>query len=209
MTERIKRLRTVIIDKREKREVGAFPYSPELWLDIPALPLRMSRRLSLMLEAQDCVFFEDSTFIPARTTEAPPDILTEAEYARIKATHSVHELGFMSNVCPDYTELIANGTEAHIRLLEAQMKNAEGERADELAAMKESLASVMAFAEKYRREAEKNGRGDIAEVLSRVPARGARTLREALQFFRIIHFSLWCEGDYHNIAGRLHQLFYP
>ena len=106
MTDRSKRLRETIIDKREKRAVKDFPYSADLWLDIPSLPLRMSKRLSLMLNAQDCVFFEDSAFIPARTTAAPPDILTEAEYANIKATHSVHELGFMSNVCPDTSALL-------------------------------------------------------------------------------------------------------
>lgn len=209
MTERIKRLRETIIDKREKRAVKDFPYSADLWLGISSLPLRMSKRLSLMLNAQDCVFFEDSYFIPARTTAAPPDILTEGEYNKIKETHSVHELGFMSNVCPDYTELIANGTEAHIRLLDAELISAIGERKDELIAMKESLEAVTAFAAKYKAEAEKNGRTDIAEVLTQIPAKGARNLREALQFFRIIHFSLWCEGDYHNIAGRLDQLFYP
>ncbi len=209
MTERIKRLREIIIDKREKRAVKDFPYSADLWLNIPSLPLRMSKRLSLMLDAQDCVFFDDSAFIPARTTAAPSDILTEDEYAEIKKEHSVHELGYMSNVCPDYTELIANGIEKQLCLLDAEAKDASGERVDELKAMKDSLEAVCSFAEKYKNEAAKVGRNDIAEVLSVVPAKGAKTLREALQFFRIIHFSLWCEGDYHNIAGRLDQLFYP
>jgi len=209
MTERIKRLRETIIDKREKRAVKEFPFSASLWLDIPSLPLRMSKRLSLMLEAQDQVFLEDSDFIPVRTTAAPPDILTEEEYAEIKKIHSVHELGYMSNICPDYAELIAGGTEQQILFIEKEAEKATGERKDELTAMKEALEAVTSFAEKYKKAAKENGRDDIAEVLERVPSKGARTLREALQFFRILHFSLWCEGDYHNIAGRLDQLFFP
>lgn len=50
---------------------------------------------------------------------------------------------------------------------------------------------------------------DVAEVLARVPAHGARNLREALQSLRILHFALWCEGDYHNTLGRFDQYMLP
>ena len=29
------------------------------------------------------------------------------------------------------------------------------------------------------------------------------------QFFRILHYSLWLEGDYHNTVGRFDVIFYP
>ena len=53
------------------------------------------------------------------------------------------------------------------------------------------------------------GRQDVAAVLTNVPRKGATTLREALQFFRILHFSLWLEGCYHNTVGRFDQYMYP
>ncbi|MBO5908496.1 MAG: pyruvate formate-lyase [Clostridia bacterium] len=35
-----------------------------------------------------------------------------------------------------------------------------------------------------------------------MPRYPARNFREALQFFRILHFALWLEGNYHNTVGR-------
>lgn len=49
----------------------------------------------------------------------------------------------------------------------------------------------------------------MVEVLSRVPRYGATNFREALQMFRILHYALWLEGDYHNTVGRFDQYIYP
>ena len=46
-------------------------------------------------------------------------------------------------------------------------------------------------------------------MLERVPRYGATNFREALQMFRIIHFSLWLEGNYHNTCGRFDKYMYP
>lgn len=58
-------------------------------------------------------------------------------------------------------------------------------------------------------EAEKQGRNDIVEVFNRIPRYGATNFREALQFFRIIHYSFWLEGNYHNTVGRFDKYMYP
>ena len=42
-----------------------------------------------------------------------------------------------------------------------------------------------------------------------MPRYPARNFREALQFFRILHFALWLEGNYHNTIGRLDKYIYP
>ena len=61
----------------------------------------------------------------------------------------------------------------------------------------------------FRKEAIRLGKAEIAEILSRVPAYGARTFREALQAFRILHFGLWLEGNYHVTVGRFDQYMMP
>ena len=72
-----------------------------------------------------------------------------------------------------------------------------------------NIEAVIGLAERYRQLAAKNGDKELADILERVPKHGARTFREALQFFRILHFSLWCEGEYHNTIGRFDQYMYP
>ena len=58
-------------------------------------------------------------------------------------------------------------------------------------------------------EHDAEGKRELAEVLKRVPRYGATSFYEALQFFRIIHYSLWLEGDYHNTIGRFDKFAYP
>ncbi|MBP5460382.1 MAG: hypothetical protein J6Y62_09545, partial [Clostridia bacterium] len=42
-----------------------------------------------------------------------------------------------------------------------------------------------------------------------VPRFGARTFREALQSLRVLHYALWCEGEYHCGLGRIDQYLLP
>ena len=55
------------------------------------------------------------------------------------------------------------------------------------------IDAIINLCDRYKAEAEKMGRADVAEVLTQVPRYPARNFREALQFFRILHFSLWLE----------------
>ena len=77
------------------------------------------------------------------------------------------------------------------------------------AAMRESIDAVLDLTRRYREEALRAGDASLAQVLARVPAYGAATFREALQSLRILHFCMWCEGDYHNTLGRLDQTLMP
>jgi len=123
-----------------------------------------------------------------RTVKTIPDIFTPDEWDEIKKTYHVHESGYLSNFSPNYYTVIAKG------LLEIR------KTADEYA--KRDIDAILDLTDRYRKEALRVGREDIAEVLAHVPAHGARTLREALQAFRILHFAIWLEGDYHNTVGR-------
>ena len=49
----------------------------------------------------------------------------------------------------------------------------------------------------------------MVEILTQVPRYPARNFREALQFFRILHYALWLEGNYHNTVGRFDKYMYP
>ena len=49
---------------------------------------------------------------------------------------------------------------------------------------------------------------DIYALLRRIPGKGAQSFHEALQFFRILHFTLWASGNYHNTTGRFDQYMY-
>ena len=72
-----------------------------------------------------------------------------------------------------------------------------------------SVEAVLGLVERYRAEAEKRGLSDIAATLAKVPFSGATTFHEALQSLRILHFAMWCEGEYHCGLGRIDQYLFP
>ncbi len=157
---------------------------------------RITRRFEYLMAAQEPHILEGEQIVLLRTTGKTPDLLTEAEWDAYRAEHGrIHELGYTSNLCGDYAGLISTGLEA-IRL-----------KADDYT--KREIEAIYGLCDRYAALAAKEGRADVAEVLSWVPRKPARTFREALQFFRIIHFSLWLEGCYHNTVGRFDQFMYP
>ncbi len=156
---------------------------------------RMVYRFEQVCEAETPVILPCEQICFMRTVKNLPEIISEKEWAEIKGKHFIHELGFCSNFTPDYGRIISSGLE----------KIREG--ADEYG--KRMIDSILSLSERYRMEALKQGRDDIAEVLSVVPRHGATSFKEALQFFRIIHFSLWLEGNYHVTIGRFDKYMYP
>ena len=72
-----------------------------------------------------------------------------------------------------------------------------------------SATAVLELADRYRAAALEQGFTKVAETLAQVPARGARTFHEALQSLRILHYAMWCEGEYHCGLGRIDQYLYP
>ncbi|MBR3300400.1 MAG: pyruvate formate-lyase, partial [Clostridia bacterium] len=140
-----------------------------------------------ILEGEQIVFM--------RTVANLPDCFSEDEWKAIKENHYVHELGYMSNLSPNYYDTISSG------LLQKR------DQADEFG--KRAIDNIIKLSDKYLNEAKIQGREDIVEVLSQVPRYKARNFREALQFFRILHYALWLEGNYHNTVGRFDKYIYP
>jgi len=156
---------------------------------------RMTRRFELLCSLEEPVILPQEQICFLRTVKTVPDIFTLEEWAAIKKRHFIHELGYMSNLCPNYGRVIACGLEALL-----QTADPHGRRA---------IHALLALTERYRAAALTAGRADLAAVLARVPRYGARTFREALQAFRILHYALWLEGNYHNTVGRFDQYMWP
>ncbi|WP_343277438.1 pyruvate formate lyase family protein, partial [Ligaoa zhengdingensis] len=68
---------------------------------------------------------------------------------------------------------------------------------------------VQNLADRYRQLALEQGNRVVAESLAQVPAKPPRSFLEALQMFRIIHFTMWCGRNYHNTVGRFDQYMLP
>lgn len=156
---------------------------------------RMADRFERLCEAEKPVILEGEQIVFLRTIANLPAIFTDGEWEEIKAKHYIHELGFMSNLSPNYYDTISVG------LLKKR------EAADEYG--KRAIDNIIKLSDKYLEEAKRQGRADLVEVLTQVPRYPARNFREALQFFRILHFSLWLEGNYHNTIGRFDKYMYP
>ena len=156
---------------------------------------RMAMRFEKLCEAETPVILPGEEICYLRTISRIPDIFSEAEWQEIRKTKYIHELGYMSNVSPDYESVIRDGL-----LKRREAADEYGQRA---------IDAIFGLADRYRDEAVKQGRRDIAKTLERVPRYGATSFREALQFFRILHFSLWLEGNYHITVGRFDQYMFP
>ncbi len=174
-------------------------FPQELAAEYSALGLspeeRMTRRFELLCQAEKPQIQPFEKIVLMRTVKKQPDIFTEAEWADIKAKHYIHELGFVSNLSLDYGRVIGSGL-----LAVRENANAYGRRV---------IDAIIDLCDRYKRLAVEQDRRDVVEVLSRVPRYGATNFREALQMFRILHYALWLEGDYHNTVGRFDQYIYP
>ncbi|MBE5817826.1 MAG: pyruvate formate-lyase [Clostridiales bacterium] len=156
---------------------------------------RVCQRLERLLALEVPHIHPDEKIVLMRTVATIPDCFTSDEWAQIKSKHYIHENGYVSNLCPDYEKTIKLGLLARLDECNDYQKRA--------------INAIISLCDRYKDEAVKLGRTDVAATLERVPRYGARNLVEALQFFRILHYTLWIEGEYHNTVGRFDQFMYP
>ena len=167
---------------------------------------RTALRLKTFLEAETPVILPGERIAFLRTLPDLPVIYTDEEWAAITEKHYIHEQGRVCNLSADYEKIIGKGLLAVLREIDAAD---DGSNAAYYDAMRMSLRAVLDLTARYAAKAREEGREDIARVLDKVPACPAETLREALQSLRVLHFCMWCEGDYHNTLGRFDQYMYP
>ena len=104
-----------------------------------------------------------------------PCIYTKEEWLAVKERHFIHEAGYLSNVIPDFAQVLSRG------LLDYK------KTADAYACR--MIDALIDLTDRYGAAARADGRADVAAVLEQVPRYPARTFHEALQFIRILNFA--------------------
>ena len=105
---------------------------------------RMTLRFELLCDMETPRIHPLEQIVLTRSVSNLPDVLTEDEWAEIKKDHYIHELGYVSNLSPDYATTISLGllkvretaSESQVRMIDA----------------------IIGLCDRYKTEAEKMGR---------------------------------------------------
>lgn len=211
MTERIKKLKEYL-ENREHRVHRRKLTEEELAVILPQIRNqrlsymeRHTLRLKLFLELEQPILLPYTEVYGLRTIEYFPDIYSEEELNEIKKTHYVHEKGKVTNLSWAVETVLTEGLEGRRdRLL-------KGKKADEefVRFASETIDIVEAFADRYAVAIAESGKPEAGAALSRAIRYGAKTMAEAFQVFRILHFAVWASDCYHNTVGRFDQWLMP
>ena len=113
---------------------------------------RMTRRFEYLISLETPRIHPLEQIALTRSVSNLPDVLTEEEWAEIKKDHYIHELGYVSNLSPDYATTISLG------LLKVR------ETANEY--QTRMIDVIIKLYDRYKAEAEKMGRADVTKVLN-------------------------------------------
>ena len=217
MTERIKSLLERTFDKEQRKFRRDVDWKPLLdrFIDEGIGDMERARiGLQEMLKAETPAFMDGERIAFLRTVKQIPDLHSDKEMDDRRAQGiAFGEKGVVFNITADFESAIRDGLGTRLDEMRARLircreeSDAEGLEFLENAIL--STEAVLDLVERYRAEAEKRGLSDIASTLAKVPFNGATTFREALQSLRILHFAMWCEGEYHCGLGRIDQYLYP
>jgi len=173
---------------------------------------RARRRLSWVLENEKPVILQDEKIVFTRTVPKIPAVFTKEEWAEIKKDHYIHESGQVCNISSNYGYTIGVGLEQRRKevLQSMDIHAAQGDKqgVEFLKSVLQAIDDIEKLVDRYAALALETGRDDIFTILKQVPRYGARSFHEALQFFRILHFTLWASGNYHNTVGRFDQYMF-
>jgi formate C-acetyltransferase len=174
---------------------------------------RVTKRFAYVLEHEKPVVLPDEKIALIRTVVTIPEIYTPEEMEEVRSQHYIHEQGKVCNINPGYSNLIDVGFDAKREEIYGQIsifkEQGAMEEVEYLEHMLKIMDAIEAFVERYRQEAVRVGNITVATVLERIPNNKPSTFHEALQFFRIIHYCLWCSFNYHNTIGRFDQYMLP
>lgn len=215
MTERIKKLRKMFVEdkiqiKSRQEAVDPFLLAKEFKQKNVKDFRRASERLIYVLDQEKPVIFENERIVFTRTQSSIPKLFTEEEYNNLNKKYHIHEHGDVCNINVNYAKLIFKGlknTKKELtQTLESNSENAEYK--EYLSSQIQILDSIQNLSNKYKELAKKEKNDLVYQTLSQVPENPPENFFQALQFFRIVHFVLWCEGNYHNVIGRFDQYMY-
>lgn len=215
MTPRIQSLLTHILEKQHAtlRRDAAWTLAERFSREGVSPERRAAEGLCAMLAAEQPAFLPGERIAFLRTVKQIPDLYAPVEMEALRSTAFYAEKGCVFNISPDYATTIRAGLDARRAEIAARLLQAEEERDDAavefLSCARQTVDAVLDLAERYRAAAHAQGLAELADLLARVPRQGATTFHEALQFLRILHYTLWCEGEYHNGLGRFDQYMQP
>ncbi len=221
MNKRIEGIRNYILAKKQKQFRAQIDWNvlfADQWPKENKKDTRINRaafqfKTVLAEETAHPNFIPDEKIVFTRHCANLPERYSDAEMAALREKAYFHEKGVVFNISPDYASTIAVGLEARRQETAARREKAVAENdaagIEFLDAVLSDIDAVLKLADAYRAKAEADGRTETAAVLKQVPRFGARNFFEALQFLRILHFCMWCEGAYHNGIGRFDQFMYP
>ena len=217
MTQRIKSLLERTFDKEQakfRRDVDWKPLLERFAAEGTPDEARARIGLEEMLKAETPAFMDGERLAFLRTVRQIPDLHSDAEMEARRASGTAFgEKGVVFNITADFASTIRDGLDARIAELETRLARCREEGDSEGIEFVEnailSAKAVLELVGRYRLAAEEKGYGEIAATLERVPRKGARTFHEALQSLRILHYAMWCEGEYHCGLGRIDQYLYP
>lgn len=223
MTERINSLleRTFAKEqKRFRRSVDWKPLLEKMIADGIDDETRARMGLEAMLASETPAFMDGERIHFLRTVCEIPDLHSEAEMSERRTSGTAFgEKGVVFNVTADFGSVIASGLDLKIAEMESRLAkaisdgDAEGENFLSNAIL--SCKAVLNLVDRYIAALSGGpGAACLPPSASRLPPltavhRGARTFLEALQVLRVLHYAMWCEGEYHCGLGRVDQYLLP
>ena len=225
MTERIASLLARTFDKEQakfRRDVDWKPLLARFVAEKTDDETRARMGLEAMLAAETPAFMEGERLHFLRTVRQIPDLHAEDEMAARRASGTAFgEKGVVFNLTADFAPTIRDGLDARLAEMAARLARARAENdAEGISFLGNAILSVKAvlgLVDRYAAEERARGKGQRTEdsgqtselsLLSAVHT-GAKTFPEALQVLRVLHYALWCEGEYHCGLGRLDQYLLP
>lgn len=215
MTPHIAQLKQYLLDQKHfqfRREVDWEAILPHWSIDRDNQAAVILKTV-LAEEAKNPVFLPNERIVFTRTCANLPERYPDDVMERLRKEAYFHEKGVVFNLSPNYEDVLSAGLDAKRAEAVERRERALAEKdygaVEFLDAVISGIDAVLQLVDAYAAEAMKQGRIEIVSMLSNIPRKPARNFHEALQFLRILHFTLWCEGAYHNGLGRFDQYMYP
>ena len=214
MTSRIKSLLERTFDKEQakfRRDVDWKPLLERFVAEGTSDMARARIGLEEMLKAETPAFMDGERLAFLRTVKQIPDLHTDEEMAARRAAGTAFgEKGVVFNLTADFAPTIRDGLDARLLEIDARLARcrAEGD-AEGIEFLENAMLSVKAVLDLAERYDAAGAARPSYQVVAPALRKGSHTLHEALQTLRILHFAMWCEGEYHCGLGRIDQYLFP
>jgi pyruvate-formate lyase len=211
MNERLEVLRKRVRGKKTYRQGTPLDLISKCEAEGLSWMQRAARLTCRMCEAEQPLIFPGENILFTRTISSIPPLYSPTRFSSLTQGRVLHELGPVSNICPDWGFVLSQGLFARrdAALVARQNLSHDSQAVEFLDCAVETIDAILRLAGRYSQAARDAGRLDLALILDRVPALPPRTFHEALQSQRLLHAVVWLSGHYHVGLGRFDQYMWP